>query len=133
MENTNGGPAFPIAGECCGMTIRQWYAGMALQGELASQNDACGFYTAGNAGAKSAAKRAFEMADAMILAEKPEAPRSNNGANNDAVVEVLIYAERVMDALKEYGPSIVPHLMDSDDNDGERLRKAIAKAKELIG
>lgn len=36
-------------------------------------------------------------------------------------------AADVMDTLRKYGPSIVPHLLDSDDNAGERLRKLIAK------
>lgn len=42
--------------------------------------------------------------------------------------DLLKYATLVMDMLKEYGPSIVPHLMDNDDNAGEELRQAIEKA-----
>lgn len=35
-----------------------------------------------------------------------------------------------MKTLEEYGPSIVPHLMDSDDNEGERLRQVIRAIKD---
>lgn len=50
-----------------------------------------------------------------------------------AAPELLETASRVMAILEEHGPSIVPHLLDSDDNAGQRLRDAIAKAtgKEL--
>jgi hypothetical protein len=67
MINT-GGPAFPLHSEVrpsldtdwCGMTLRDWLAGMALQGLLASTktNDALVI-----------AKDAYIIADAM-LAEK---------------------------------------------------------------
>lgn len=36
------------------------------------------------------------------------------------------HAREVMDALKKHGPGIVPHLMDTDDNSGEYLRRALA-------
>lgn len=42
--------------------------------------------------------------------------------------KLLAAAKEVMSALAEYGPSIVPHLMDSDQNAGQRLRVAIAEA-----
>jgi len=35
-------------------------------------------------------------------------------------------AREVMDLLTTHGGSIVPHLMDSDDNPGERLRQALS-------
>jgi len=36
-----GGPAFPVPQPCCreGMTLRQWYAGLAMQGLLAADAD----------------------------------------------------------------------------------------------
>jgi len=40
--------------------------------------------------------------------------------------ELRAAAKEVMAALHEYGPSIVPHLMDDDMNAGQRLRAAIA-------
>lgn len=43
--------------------------------------------------------------------------------------QVVDLADAVMTTLKEYGPSIVPHLLDTDDNDGQRLRDAIAAAR----
>ncbi len=44
--------------------------------------------------------------------------------------ELLTAAREVMRLLEEHGPSIVPHLMDDDENAGQRLRDAIAKAEE---
>lgn len=41
-------------------------------------------------------------------------------------------AKEVMAALEEHGASIVPHLLDTDDNAGQRLREAIAKADEYL-
>lgn len=35
-------------------------------------------------------------------------------------------ADNVMKALTEYGASIVPHLLDTDDNAGQRLRDVLA-------
>ncbi len=42
---------------------------------------------------------------------------------------LLAAAKEVMGLLQEYGPSIVPHLMDSDQNAGQRLRDAIVAAE----
>jgi hypothetical protein len=33
-----GGPAFPTNGGCSGLTKREWFAGMALQGAVASNS-----------------------------------------------------------------------------------------------
>ena len=61
----NSNPAFPCSVGTDGgiyqggMTLYQWYAGMALQGLLSKH---------GNEGADSAAKYCFEFADAMIKA-----------------------------------------------------------------
>lgn len=38
------------------------------------------------------------------------------------------YAREVMDALEQHGAAIVPHLLDNDENSGERLRQALAAA-----
>ena len=38
---------------------------------------------------------------------------------------VEMAARAVMTELKAHGPSIVPHLMDTDDNAGEYLRRAL--------
>lgn len=43
--------------------------------------------------------------------------------------ELLRAARDVMDLLEKHGPSIVPHLIDTDMNAGQRLRDAIAKAE----
>lgn len=44
-----------------------------------------------------------------------------------SLLSIAREAQRVMDTLAEYGPSIVPHLMDTDNNAGERLRQALAE------
>ena len=40
---------------------------------------------------------------------------------------LLEYSKKVMALLEKNGGSIVPHLLDTDENDGEFLRQAIAK------
>lgn len=42
--------------------------------------------------------------------------------------EALRLGKIVMDLLEEHGASIVPHILDSDENAGERFRQAIARA-----
>lgn len=53
-----------------GMTLRQWYAGLALQGDWATQNDYNGAYenSATDKVLDDRAKLFFRMADAMIKA-----------------------------------------------------------------
>lgn len=70
-EIKDGGPAFPgVTGP--GISKREWYAGMAIQG-LASQD---GWYFGTVAKPHDpwpdVAKTAFQIADAMILAGKVE-------------------------------------------------------------
>ena len=70
----DGGPAFPVASErnangdvqwgFNGMTLRDWFAGMALHGCLCNPE-----YTASNA---QLAKDCFTVADAMLAARKEE-------------------------------------------------------------
>ena len=72
MTKDTGGPAFPYVAEGgagsglhprleCGMTLRQWYAGMALSSMALAPEYSKG---ADNA---SVAIRAFRIADEMIL------------------------------------------------------------------
>lgn len=65
-EHDNGGPAFPIAsdviGHCVGMTLRDWFAGQALAGLLASPQT--------GDDANAVIRAAFSAADAMIAARK---------------------------------------------------------------
>jgi hypothetical protein len=83
----NGGAAFGHAadnGHCCGMTIRDWFAGMAMQGLIAGYdreiracasndpNDRTGFSDTDSTGGTfqdTMANEAYHIADAMI-AEK---------------------------------------------------------------
>jgi hypothetical protein len=67
MKDT-GGPAFPLPGELGlgltpkemrGMTLRDWFAGMAMQGLLSARNP-----LVTNIG--GIAEAAYEMADAML-------------------------------------------------------------------
>lgn len=59
-----------------------------------------------------------------------------NGAscsNGDMVkiCDVMIYAREVMDKLESHGAEIVPHLMDTDENAGQRLREALKAAEDI--
>lgn len=47
-----------------------------------------------------------------------------------ALIEVAEAAKIVMDLLEEHGPSIVPHLLDTDENAGQRLRTALEGVKK---
>ena len=51
-----------------GLTLRQWYAGMAMQGELAAQSKDSGYYLESNY--SKLAKNSFLIADAMIQHER---------------------------------------------------------------
>lgn len=90
-DGKDGGPAFPIpnaemaiAGqtvkETQGMTLRQWYAGLAMQGLLASESDPSPCNDQDNPEpeqkkyAESLAEAAFRLADAMLSAST-ENPR----------------------------------------------------------
>ena len=46
-----------------------------------------------------------------------------------AAPDLLESSQKVMSLLEKHGSSIVPHLMDTDENAGEELRQAIARAK----
>lgn len=77
-------PAFPVVARhavyCTGMTLRDWFAGMAMQGMLASPA-LLEVVTSAQLGAgthhERMARRAYEIADKM-LAEK-----SKGGEQND--------------------------------------------------
>lgn len=49
-----------------GMSLRDWFAGQALAGDLATQSDDFGFYDNSASVAESYAIRAYELADAML-------------------------------------------------------------------
>ena len=69
----DGGPAFPIqvnhedidVKDYYGLSMRDWFAGMALQGYLAGRN-----YNAGQYAPASVARDCYGYADAMLAARK---------------------------------------------------------------
>lgn len=80
MDNrNNGGPAFPVQDEVygngdrlygsCGMSLRDWFAGMALMGYLSGRNNTRA-ENPYNFEAKQAAKGCYEYADAMLAARE---------------------------------------------------------------
>ena len=78
MNNTyTGGPAFPLHSEVrpsmdtewCGMTLRDWFAGMAMQGLIASPR---GPINGQDATDKWYAEAAYMVADAMIQERSKE-------------------------------------------------------------
>ena len=56
----------------------------------------------------------------------------NNQDTIDLLADVTLCAEKVMKDLDEYGGTIVPHLIDNDENDGQRLRNAIRVANGFM-
>jgi hypothetical protein len=78
-----GGYAFPcktkidgynIDREHTGMTLRQWYAGMAMQGMISAIHT-----TRGSLNEDLLSKEAFQFADAMIKAEESKRVSFGNG------------------------------------------------------
>jgi hypothetical protein len=66
-ENGDGGPAFPgVTGS--GISKREWFAGMALQGIL----QLLGSVAVDFGGPERTAKMSYDVADAMIRAGKGE-------------------------------------------------------------
>ncbi len=70
----DGGPAFPAPAGLShitteGMTLRDYFAAAALQGNLAGQSIDVGYYEGKDAWDK-AAKDAYAMADAMLKARE---------------------------------------------------------------
>jgi hypothetical protein len=64
-DKSNGGSAFPSgqqAGHSVGMSLRDWFAGMAMQGFLAAHTGPMGVY--GTTGLL--AQNAYLLADAML-------------------------------------------------------------------
>ena len=43
----------------------------------------------------------------------------------ELLTETALQASRVMEALEKYGAGIVPHLMDTDENCGQKLRETL--------
>ena len=74
-ENKTGEPAFPCIGidinghadKNYGMTLRDYFAGQAMQGSLSSETAACHYVSKGSQSyAEKLAVVAYELADAMI-------------------------------------------------------------------
>ena len=74
MSKNTGGPAFPamryeFGGEDDGMSLRDWFAGMAMQGLIASPR---GTPNGADATDTYYAEMAYIMADAMIAEREKE-------------------------------------------------------------
>ncbi len=72
----NGGPAFPVGSgdmrDPVGMTLRDYFAAKAMQGDWAAQGAACGMFVPDSDDdlfARSA-RMYYRMADAMLAARK---------------------------------------------------------------
>lgn len=66
MNKYSGGPAFPGLAGCYhnGMSLRDWFAGKVLGGEVASQSDNTGEWKEEQFA--TLAKRCYKIADAML-------------------------------------------------------------------
>lgn len=75
-EKKDGGPAFPQQAkrfhdpESFGLSKREWFAGMALQGILSHACEKWCDHLFDDGEATKAAAMAFKMADAMLLQEQ---------------------------------------------------------------
>ena len=69
MNTNDGGPAFPTGlHDIRGASLRDWFAGMALQGMLANTDDSDAALHRVGALMKLVAINAYEAADAMLAA-----------------------------------------------------------------
>lgn len=59
MKIDDGGPGFPVPAHVPGMSLRDWFAGLAMQGDLATFVDTLPHFP-------SVAERAYQAADAML-------------------------------------------------------------------
>jgi uncharacterized protein YodC (DUF2158 family) len=70
-EINDGGPAFPVLDlsktQSQGMTMRDWFAGMALQGMMAVETPDCHYVQPSDA-----AQWAYKYADAMLKAREKQ-------------------------------------------------------------
>lgn len=48
-------------------------------------------------------------------------------------INLMNYSYQVMNMLEYQGCDIIPHLLDSDDNPGQRLRESIELARSYLG
>lgn len=71
------------------------------------------------------ARREKSNAEWLVKYEEERSIRRVKEAGPD----LLKAAKEVIGLLEKHGGSIVPHLMDTDENAGQRLRDAIAKAE----
>lgn len=70
----DGGPAFPVdnpSGHHPGMSLRDYFAGQALAGELAAQSSETGEWASVNF--RSLAERSYAIADAMLAEREKRA------------------------------------------------------------
>ncbi|EMM6942148.1 hypothetical protein RGI86_002207 [Morganella morganii] len=81
MTDKTGGSAFPMLGSVAynsdwsidpGMTLRDYFAAKAMQGEWAAQSDDCGYFIdcVNDEAFDKAAELYYRMADAMLRARK---------------------------------------------------------------
>jgi chromosome segregation ATPase len=61
------------------------------------------------------------------------ATRAELARVREAAQDVKWYGGMVMEMLEEHGPSIVPHLIDTDDNAGEHFRDALRRLARAVG
>lgn len=75
-KKANGGTAFPVVVEDVissdGMTLRDWFAGQAIGGMLASQyvSEHAGLYKTDAEMVEGLALRSYQIADAMLAARE---------------------------------------------------------------
>jgi hypothetical protein len=87
------------------------------------------------AAAEAAVLVLFNDCDAAILATRTQRDRAEDKAEawKGVADKLAREANEVMQKLEQHGPSIVPHLMGTDENAGQRLRDALAEYAKMEG
>ena len=73
----------------------------------------------------SAGEHIVAVYEAIAVAQDAKTAAAKDTEWRGKVAEVVTQGNRVMALLEKYGGSIVPHLMDNDENAGEALREAL--------
>jgi hypothetical protein len=121
-----GVPAQPQAGE---QEVREALFNLVeWVGEYRSRHDTLGDGHTSTGQAWDFVRRAVRRARAALSLPT----RDNREGVMEALQQVAFKADRVMTMLENHGSSIVPHLLDSDDNAGQRLRLAIWQARNVL-
>lgn len=135
MSNTidDGGPAFPSGDDVPGMSLRDWFAGQALAGLIASASHPRVDPSVPLVSERTASE-AFKHADSMLAARKELAA---TGIKPSETVESMDLSVRSRNALVRNGIVYISDLVKKTDFDLLRLRNfgltSLREVKRKLG